>query len=175
MRQHEAYKAVRERLFRMPKPAPAPTPVARQRPQLVVLRDYDAHVITWRKWLAFLDAIKASSTSTTVSARFGPYANCSASFALGEDFDMFVARRSMRDICIDVLQGFPGVTLDEVKGPRRSRNIVAARQACMFAVYTERKDASFPMIGRFFGGRDHTTALHAIRKIEANIGRRNEK
>ncbi|MQX90293.1 hypothetical protein GHK63_11655 [Sinorhizobium meliloti] len=80
---------------------------------------------------------------------------------------MFVARRSMKDICLDVLRDFPGVTLDEVKGPRRSRNIVAARQACMFEVYTERRDVSFPMIGRFFGGRDHTTALHSVRKVEA--------
>lgn len=167
MRQHEAYKAVRERLLRKPTPKPAPAPVEKAPPKLLELRFYNEHVVTWRSWLAFKEAVQASSTSATVAASFGPYANCAASFVLAEDPNMFVARRSMKDICLDVLRNFPGVTLEEVKGPRRSRNIVAARQACMFEVYTERQDVSFPMIGRFFGGRDHTTALHSVRKVEA--------
>jgi len=76
----------------------------------------------------------------------------------------------MKDICLDVLQDFPGVTLEEVRGRHRNRNIVAARQACMYAIYTERKDISFPRLGHFFGGRDHTTALYSVSKVAATNG-----
>ncbi len=49
----------------------------------------------------------------------------------------------------------------------RSKHIVAARQEAMYRVRKERTDMSLPMIGRVFGGKDHTTILHAVRKIEA--------
>lgn len=170
MRQHEAYKAVRERLFRRPKPAPVR--VEKVAPPILVLRDCDEHVKAWRKWKRFSEAfaksvaVKSFSTEGRFEIQLSrpPY---DVSFSVGDYPQVPGLKRSIHDICLAVLRDFPGVTLDEVKGPRRSRNIVAARQACMFEVYTERKDVSFPMIGRFFGGRDHTTALHAVRKIEA--------
>ncbi|MDX0227167.1 helix-turn-helix domain-containing protein [Sinorhizobium meliloti] len=165
MRQHEAYKAVRERLFRMPKPDPVP--IEKVTPQLLVLRDYDAHVLAWRKWLAFKAAINASSTSTTIKVSLGNYGIVADAISLRDEADQAFLRRPMKEICLEVLQDFPGVTFDEVRGRHRSRNIVAARQACMYAIYMERKDVSFPRLGHFFGGRDHTTALHSVRKVEA--------
>lgn len=158
MRQHEAYKAVRERLFSKPKPKPAPA--------LSVLRDYDAHVRAFRDWCALRDRLKAASTSSTISVSFGPYANCSAPLALEDETEIAVPRRLMKDICLDVLRQFPGVTLEDVKGKRQTRYIVAARHTCMHAIYSERKDISFPVLGRFFGGRDHTSCLAAVRKME---------
>lgn len=76
-------------------------------------------------------------------------------------------KRTILTIVTEVLQRFPGVTIPQVKGPTRHRDIVAARQAAMYAVRQERQDLSFPAIGRWFGGRDHTTVLHAVRKVEA--------
>lgn len=60
-----------------------------------------------------------------------------------------------------------GVTWKEITSGCRIRHIVAARQTAMYEVRTRRPDLSLPQIGRLFGGRDHTTVLHAIRKIEA--------
>ncbi|MDW9528090.1 helix-turn-helix domain-containing protein [Sinorhizobium meliloti] len=157
MRQHEAYKAVRERLFSKPKPKPAPA--------LSVLRDYDAHVRAFRDWCALRDRLKAASTSSTISVSFGPYASCSAPVALEEDTEIVTPRRFMKDICLEVLERFPGVTLEDVKGRRRNRYIVAARHACMHAIHCERKDISFPVLGRFFE-RDHTSCMAAVRNIE---------
>lgn len=156
MRQHEAYRAVRERLFSKPKPAPA----------LAVLRDYDAHVRAFRDWNDLSATLKAAGTSTSVSVSFGPYANYAAAATMGDDAEPVSFRRSMREICLDTLRQFPGISIEDVKGAHRTRRIVAARHTCMYAIYMERKDVSFPALGRFFGGRDHSSCIHAVRNIE---------
>jgi chromosomal replication initiator protein len=57
------------------------------------------------------------------------------------------------------------VSKTELLSNRRTRTIVKPRQVAMYLskVMTPR---SLPEIGRRFGGRDHTTVLHAVRKIE---------
>nr|WP_183485842.1 chromosomal replication initiator protein DnaA [Martelella radicis] len=57
------------------------------------------------------------------------------------------------------------VTRQELVSNRRTRVIVKPRQIAMFLAKTL-TPRSFPEIGRRFGGRDHTTVLHAVRKIE---------
>ncbi len=57
-----------------------------------------------------------------------------------------------------------GVTHDELTGDRRSQNIVYPRQVAMY-LSRELTDSSLPKIGREFGGRDHTTVIHATSKI----------
>lgn len=78
--------------------------------------------------------------------------------------------RSMMTIATEALSHYPGVTLQEVRGPRRFRRIVEARQYVMYRIYAELPDVSLPMIGRFLGGKDHTTILHAVRKLEPIFG-----
>jgi chromosomal replication initiator protein len=56
------------------------------------------------------------------------------------------------------------VTMDELTGDRRSQNIVYPRQVAMY-LSRELTDASLPKIGKEFGGRDHTTVIHATSKI----------
>ncbi|MFI5281908.1 MAG: chromosomal replication initiator protein DnaA [Candidatus Dormibacterales bacterium] len=56
------------------------------------------------------------------------------------------------------------VALDDMKGKRRDKHIVFPRQVAMFLV-REETPSSLPAIGKAFGGRDHTTALHSIEKI----------
>ena len=60
------------------------------------------------------------------------------------------------------------VSRQELVSNRRTRVIVKPRQIAMYLakMLTPR---SFPEIGRRFGGRDHTTVLHAVRKIEELI------
>ena len=57
-----------------------------------------------------------------------------------------------------------GVTLDELVSPRRSQSVAYPRQVAMY-LSRELTDASLPMIGKQFGGRDHTTVIHAKDKI----------
>ena len=49
---------------------------------------------------------------------------------------------------------------------RRSINIARPRQLAMF-LCKELTSYSYPEIGRAFGGKDHTTVIHAVRKIES--------
>ncbi len=53
----------------------------------------------------------------------------------------------------------------EIRSARRSRAIIEPRHVAMY-LSKELTPSSLPHIGRFFGGRDHTTVLHAVRKIE---------
>lgn len=57
-----------------------------------------------------------------------------------------------------------GVTVEELCGSSRSRVLVTARQIAMY-LCRELTDLSLPKIGQAFGGRDHTTVMHADRKI----------
>ncbi len=56
------------------------------------------------------------------------------------------------------------LTLDELCGEKRSQNIVYPRQVAMY-LSRELTDSSLPKIGKEFGGRDHTTVIHATSKI----------
>ncbi len=57
-----------------------------------------------------------------------------------------------------------GVTLDELVSPRRSQAVAYPRHVAMY-LSRELTDSSLPKIGREFGGRDHTTVIHAKDKI----------
>ena len=57
-----------------------------------------------------------------------------------------------------------GVTIEDLCGASRSRVLVTARQIAMY-LCRELTDLSLPKIGQAFGGRDHTTVMHADRKI----------
>jgi chromosomal replication initiator protein len=57
-----------------------------------------------------------------------------------------------------------GFTIDELCGTSRRRPLVNARQISMY-VFRELTDFSYPAIAREFGGRDHTTVIHAVEKV----------
>ena len=65
------------------------------------------------------------------------------------------------------------VSRQELVSNRRTRVIVKPRQIAMYLSKTL-TPRSFPEIGRRFGGRDHTTVLHAVRKIEELLGNDNK-
>jgi hypothetical protein len=62
-----------------------------------------------------------------------------------------------------------GFTYDGVIGTSRIGDVTLARQKIMWLVRKSYPQKSFPEIGRAFGKRDHTTALHGIRKIDGMI------
>jgi len=64
-----------------------------------------------------------------------------------------------------------GVSLEDLRGHSRSRVLVNARQIAMY-LCRELTDLSLPRIGQAFGGRDHTTVMHADRKIRQQMAER---
>jgi chromosomal replication initiator protein len=64
-----------------------------------------------------------------------------------------------------------GLTMEDLCGSSRSRMLVTARQIAMY-LCRELTDLSLPKIGQMFGGRDHTTVIHADRKIRAQMAER---
>jgi chromosomal replication initiator protein len=66
-----------------------------------------------------------------------------------------------------------GFTVDELRGKSRRRPLVTARQIGMY-VCREMTDLSYPAIAREYGGRDHTTVIHAVDKIANLMGERRQ-
>jgi chromosomal replication initiator protein len=58
-----------------------------------------------------------------------------------------------------------GFSVEALRGKSRQRPLVQARQTAMY-VFRELTDLSYPSIARLFGGRDHTTVIHAVDKIQ---------
>ncbi|MCL4474069.1 MAG: chromosomal replication initiator protein DnaA [Actinobacteria bacterium] len=75
-------------------------------------------------------------------------------------------------ITIDMIQNetcrFFSLSMSDLKGSKRSQSIVFPRQIAMY-LCRELTDSSQPRIGEKFGGRDHTTVIHAINKISKLI------
>src|SRR6195256_744619 len=120
----------------------------------------------------------ASRVSTNIRELEGALTRVVAFSSLtGRQMDVQLAQDVLRDVfpqgeaaavSIDripelVCERF-SVTLDELTGDRRSQAIVYPRQVAMY-LSRELTDSSLPKIGKEFGGRDHTTVIHATSKI----------
>ena len=68
----------------------------------------------------------------------------------------------------DIVSSYFNLRVEDLKSQRRTRNVAYPRQ---IALYLSRKltDMSLPKIGEEFGGRDHTTVIHAYEKISDNL------
>ncbi|MCX6745088.1 MAG: chromosomal replication initiator protein DnaA [Candidatus Parcubacteria bacterium] len=67
---------------------------------------------------------------------------------------------------INTVANFYDVLIEDIMGECREKKLVTPRQIIMFLMREEIK-SSFPTIGQELGGRDHTTAIHAVSKIRA--------
>jgi len=81
--------------------------------------------------------------------------------------------QSLRPVSVSTIQRETcrqyGITHAELVGSKRTQSIVYPRQIAMY-LSRELTDLSLPMIGREFGGRDHTTVMHACAKIQKLMG-----
>jgi chromosomal replication initiator protein len=100
----------------------------------------------------------------------------------GQPVTMEMAEREVRDLIrpqepkrvkIEDIQRIVArqynVSRSDLLSSRRTANVVRPRQVAMYLAKTLTL-RSLPEIGRRFGGRDHTTVLHAVRKIEGLVG-----
>lgn len=69
---------------------------------------------------------------------------------------------------LQTVSNFYDISEKEIISEKRKKEFVLARQVAMFLLRKETK-ASYPFIGMRFGGRDHTTVMHACEKITKNI------
>jgi chromosomal replication initiator protein len=74
-------------------------------------------------------------------------------------------------VIMGVIAEFFGVTMDDLCGPGRTKAHSQPRQIAMY-LCRELTDLSLPRIGETFGGRDHTTVMHADKKIRNEIAQR---
>jgi chromosomal replication initiator protein len=70
-----------------------------------------------------------------------------------------------------VTSDFFSVSMDDLCGPGKTKALAQARQIAMY-LCRELTDLSLPRIGQTFGGRDHTTVMHADKKIRNEIAQR---
>ena len=81
-----------------------------------------------------------------------------------------VLRASDRRLDLDAIQArvaaHYGLSVADLVGPGRTRALARPRQVAMYLAKTM-TERSLPEIGRGFGGRDHTTVMHGVRRIEA--------
>ena len=89
----------------------------------------------------------------------------------------FIADRQPRPITVPMILSATSeqfnFTIEELVGKSRRRPLVIARQMAMY-ITRELTDLSYPLIAREFGGRDHTTVMHACDKIGALMKERSQ-
>lgn len=68
----------------------------------------------------------------------------------------------------EIVANYFQVSVDDLKGKKRVKQIVVPRQIAMY-LSRELTDASLPRIGQEFGGKDHTTVMHANNKIKKQL------
>ncbi len=72
------------------------------------------------------------------------------------------------DVIIEEVGKFYNISVADIKGQNRTKEIVLARQVAMYE--TRRLTSlSLPEIGQVFGGRDHTTVMHSLRRVETLV------
>jgi chromosomal replication initiator protein len=94
----------------------------------------------------------------------------------GQDMSVTLAEKAVQQICAErdrtvtasriqqIVATHFGLKVSELKSNRRVRSVAFPRQIAMF-LCRELTDSSLPEIGRYFGGKDHTTVLHSCTKI----------
>ncbi len=96
-----------------------------------------------------------------------PITKAVAMRALSHVFTQEQREPTMEEIAQAVARRF-GVRPEELKAKGRAKEVVLPRQLAMYLI-RERLSASFPEIGQFFGGRDHTTVLYAVQKVQKQL------
>lgn len=127
----------------------------------------------------------ASKVSTNIRELEGALIRVTAYASLsGEPITTELAQQQLADLLtdtetkprtdaemLDEIAGILGFEVEALKGKSRQRPLVTARQIAMY-VFRDQTDLSYPSIARLFGGRDHTTVIHAVEKIQRQMGER---
>lgn len=91
-----------------------------------------------------------------------------ASEALKDIISSKQSRQVTIEIIQEVVSNYYSLSMEEFKSARRTRNVAFPRQIAMY-LCRKLTDMSLPKIGEEFGGRDHTTVIHACEKISNGL------
>jgi len=124
----------------------------------------------------------ASRVSTNVRQLEGALVRLMAKHSVhGFPVSVDLAREILQDLVqpgegvltVEAIQGETcrhyGVSIADLRSQKRTKRVVEPRQVAMYLA-RELTDASLPSIGRAFGGRDHTTVMHAVQKVARQMG-----
>ena len=92
---------------------------------------------------------------------------------LGHLFPTSGAEPVRTDTILHEVAAYFGVSVDDLKSQNRSKPIVSARQIAMYLL-RDLTELSLPKIGEVFGGRDHTTVLHAYQKMVSQLSEKRQ-
>ncbi|WP_144790466.1 chromosomal replication initiator protein DnaA [Kocuria palustris] len=128
----------------------------------------------------------ASHISTNIRELEGALIRVTAFASLNrQDVDLPLAELVLKDLITDddgeitaatilgQTSAYFDISLEELKSKSRTRTLVTARQIAMYLL-RELTDMSLPKIGQELGGRDHTTVMHADRKIRTLMAERRQ-
>jgi chromosomal replication initiator protein len=129
----------------------------------------------------------ATNISTNIRELEGALIRVTAYASLsGEAITTQLAQAQLADLMVDTkpkhrtdeellaeIAGILKFEVEALKGKNRQRPLVTARQIAMY-VFREMTDLSYPAIARLFGGRDHTTVIHANEKIQRLMSERKQ-
>lgn len=87
---------------------------------------------------------------------------------LGSIFEEHGSRKISMEQIVETVSNYYNVESSDVLGKKRSKSIVLPRQVSMY-IARLLLDMSFPDIGRAFGQKDHTSALHSCKRIETEM------
>jgi chromosomal replication initiator protein len=96
-----------------------------------------------------------------------------AEMVLSDILDVSRPHQITAKLILDQTSTMFGFSIDDLCGTNRRRPLVNARQIGMY-VFRDLTDYSYPAIGREFGGRDHTTVIHAVEKISGLMSERRQ-
>ncbi len=107
------------------------------------------------------------------SLTHAPLNTSAAEKVLGDILSSHQPREITPTLILDKTSAMFSFSVEDLKGKSRRKPLVTARQIGMF-VMRELTDLSYPAIAREFGGRDHTTVIHAVEKITALMKERQQ-
>lgn len=171
--QHERWSGARERLWNAPPPAPKESRVINAvSPFVRARRAAEADKLARQKayFERQLIQFRAGFTDPVLNApaENWPSYTPPVTYDVCEQTPRKIgARKTMREIIKETALKHH-VSVNDILSPRRDRGTVAARQESMWRCKQE-TTFSLPQIGRAHGGRDHTTAIHSIRRHEERL------
>ncbi len=96
-----------------------------------------------------------------------PLTRASAAKALSDVFAPSESNLTMADILRVTAKHF-SLDAEDLRSKGRRQELVVARQAAMYLI-REMTSHSYPEIGQFFGGRDHSTVMYAVQKMAEQV------
>jgi chromosomal replication initiator protein len=92
---------------------------------------------------------------------------------LGDLLSESATRHRTDEELLQDIASYLGYSVDALRGKSRQRPLVMARQIAMY-VMRELTELSYPSLARLFGGRDHTTVIHAVEKVQRLMAERKQ-